>query len=494
MRKSKAVWGVVVLAALGGPGCGKVMAFVRSLTGGANDTPSTGASNAPNDPHIPPNETPPAPTSSVRTPAPGQATGCPALMPNAALPPGTVHNRDIAVDETLSLAGSPHRFPDGLDVHDRVTLTVAPCAVVLVGHGQNAWIQGGAGLIATGTAAQPIRFGSDNPQPQPGDWNHLWLSENLRSTSRLSYVVIEHAGMNRDSFDGGLAVVTRDLHLDHVTLRLHRGFGLGLLEGGTLSADSNNLVVEGSVAGDAAQSGAIYVRRPPSVGSIPPGRYTGNAVDEVFVAQGGTDDNMALRRSTTWRNLGVPYRLGEDVDIRVAGPGGPMLTVEPGVMMRMGRNSGISVGYDAEGGLVLDGQSDATRIILKPASNDESPGLWHGIYFGPLANRSGSRIRYVNLRAAGAPWSTVLCDWAGENGDGSFVHWQVQPGPSAIEHTSFAVGSNAIAAIGRGWEGPAVNFNSPSLGNDFTQFGGACHQSPVATAGVGCPDPAPACD
>lgn len=494
MRHSKAVLGAVVLSALGAPGCGKVMEFVRSLTGGGTDTAAPHATPAQGEAPQAPAEAPAGPTSSVRTPAPSQATGCPALQANAALLPGTVHNREVAADETLSLAGSPHRFPDGIDVHDRATLTVAPCAVVLIGHEQNAWVQGGGGLIAAGTETQPIRFGSDNTAPQPGDWHHLWLSEGIRSTSRLSYVVIEHAGMHRDNFDGALSVVARDLHLDHVTFRLNRGFGFGLVDGGTLRADSSDLTVEGTVAGDATHSGAIYVRRPSGVASLPMGRYQGNAVDEVFVAEGGTSDDMAIRRNATWRNLGVPYRLGDDVDVRVAGPGGPILTVEPGVMLRMGRNSGFSVGYDAEGGLVMDGQSEATRITLKPAGNDESPGLWHGIYFGPLANRSGSRVRFVNLRAAGATWSTSLCDWAGENGDGSFIYWQAQPGPSAIEHTSFAVGGPTIAAIGRGWEGPAVSFTGPSLGNDFSQFGGACHQSPVHVPGSGCPDPAPACD
>ncbi len=39
----------------------------------------------------------------------------------------------------------------------------------------------------------------------------------------------------------------------------------------------------------------------------------------------------------TWRNLGVPYHVADNADVRVDGPAAPVLTVAPGVTIRFGR-------------------------------------------------------------------------------------------------------------------------------------------------------------
>jgi len=51
-----------------------------------------------------------------------------------------------------------------------------------------------------------------------------------------------------------------------------------------------------------------------------------------------------------------------------------------------------------------------------------------------------------------------------------------------------------IRNAGEGWNGAPVDFNAPAAGNDFTQFGAGCHQSPQADANGACPDPAPRCN
>lgn len=171
-----------------------------------------------------------------------------------------------------------------------------------------------------------------------------------------------------------------------------------------------------------------------------------------------------------------------------------MLTISAGVTLRFGRGAGISVGYDAEGGLVLDGGSEATRITLRPAGTDESPAQWHGVYLGPRFNRSATRIRYVTLRNAGQAWNGQLCDWEGTSSDDPFVMFEAAPNAGSVDHLTFAVGAPTGVAVGRKWNGAPVDFNAPAMGNDFTQFGTGCHQSPVADANGACPDPAPRCE
>lgn len=482
------------LAVSGAFGCRKVMDLVHGLTGSAPATPTPGADPAP---LAPGNGHPPAapPASSVRTPAPSRASGCPALTPTAALLPGTVHDAQVQRNETWSLEDSPHRVPDGLVVQDGATLTVAPCAVVLVGNGRGIEVRDGAGLAAAGDAQRPVRFGSDNAQPQAGDWQGVWFSNNARRNQRLSHVVIEHGGADWTGRTACLYVAAPGLHVDHVSALHCRGFGVALVEGGSFAADSSDLTVTSAVAGNAAQTGAVYVQRAPSVGSLPAGAYTGNAVDEVFIAEAvSNSDEATIRQSATWRNPGVPYHFADGADLRIEGPTAPVLTIAPGTTLRFGRGGGISVGYDAEGGLVMDGGAEATRITLRPAGTDEGPAQWHGVYLGPRYNRTATRLRYVTIRNAGEGWNGNLCDWEGTSSDNPFLMIEAQPSAGAIEHLTFAGAGPDGVAIGRRWNGAPIDFNAPAAGNDFTQLGTACHQSPQPDASGACPDPAPRCD
>ncbi len=498
MNHRAVLWLSVALSASGALGCQRVLDAIRGLTGGGSHEgspaqPAAGGGGGGGGGGEPaqPGDT----TSSVRTPAPSRASGCPATAANVALPAGTVHSANVTRDETWTLEDSPHRLPDGLVVHDGATLTIAPCAVVLVGHGNGVDVQDGAGVVAAGDAQRPIRFGSDNPQAQAGDWMALWVSPNARRTSRLSYVTLEHGGADWNGRSSCLSVLASGLHVDHVTARQCRAFGVGLYESGTFSGDSSDVTVTGTVAGNAALTGAVFVQRAPSVGSVPRGAYTGNAADEVFIAEGGAgSDTGTIRQSTLWKNLGVAYHVADDVDLRVDGPTAPVLTVAPGVTLRFGRGAGLSVGYDAEGGLVMDGGSDATRIVLRPAGTDESPRQWHGVYLGPRTNRTATRLRYVTLRNAGQNWNGSLCDWEGTSSDDPFLMLEAQPNPGNIDHIAFAGGAPDSVAFGRRWGGAATNFNDPAMGNDFSQFGGGCHQSPQPDANGGCPDPAPRCE
>jgi hypothetical protein len=185
--------------------------------------------------------------------------------------------------------------------------------------------------------------------------------------------------------------------------------------------------------------------------------------------------------------------VADNADVRVDGPAAPVLTVAPGVTIRFGRGSGLSVGYDAEGALVMDGASDATRITLRPAGTDESPGQWHGVYFGPRYNRTASKVRFTTIHSAGENWSGSLCDWEGTASDNAFLMLEAAPGEGAFDHLTFVGGSPDAAAIGRKWNGAPVDFAAPALGNDFTRFGTGCRQSPAADANGACPDPAPRC-
>lgn len=432
MRHSKAVLGAVVLSALGAPGCGKVMEFVRSLTGGSTDTAAPRATpaqgEAPQAPARGPRRTDqqrahPGAEPGYGVPGPSRPTrrSCRARCTTARWPP-TRRSRSQA----RRIVSRRHRRTRPRDAHRgalrrRAHRARAEC----LGAGGRRAHRGGHG-----DAAHPLRLGQHHAQtrrlaPPLVERGH---SQHLAAVVRGD----EHAGMHRDNFDGALAVVARDLHLDHVTFRLNRGFGFGLVDGGTLAptaATSPWKAPSRATPPTAARSTCDARRAWPRCrwGDTRATRWTrclsrraARATTWPFAATppGATwvcpPPRRQRRRSRRGPGWPHPHRRA-----RRDAAYGSQQRLQRGLRRRRGPRDGRPV------------RGDAHHAQARGQRREPGPVARH--LLGPLANRSGSRVRFVNLRAAGATWSTSLCDWAGENGDGSFIYWQAQPGPSAIE-------------------------------------------------------------
>lgn len=110
--------------------------------------------------------------------------------------------------------------------------------------------------------------------------------------------------------------------------------------------------------------------------TIPPGIYTGNDADIVYLR------DYEIRQSFTFRQIGIPYALTGG--LLVDGPASPVLTVEAGVELRFQNGSGAFIGWFAPGALRLLGTaSRPVRLTgLHPAPH---PGFWSGLYFGQFA-------------------------------------------------------------------------------------------------------------
>lgn len=424
--------------------------------------------------------------SSVRSVPPTPATGCPALTPTAALGPGTVHNATINTNETWTLEGSPHRFPEGADISQNATVTVAPCAVVLVGAGYRFNVGEGGALLAVGDAQHPIRIGSDKNDAQPGDWSGVSFVDHARQSSRLSYVTIEHGGYAGSGWDYAacLNVAMSGLDLQHVTLRACRAFGAFVDRSGSFSDTSTDLTVKEVVAGDASQSGSVVFIEANSVRTLPQGTYTGNALNEIFVREG------RITTSATWRNPGVRYHIADDAEIRVEGPTSPVLTIAPSTVIAMGSSANLTVGWDAEGGLIADGGNEAGRITFTGAATEPNAGSWEAIYLGARVLRARTKLAWVNIAYAGGDSGyDDACSHNTDDNDAA-LYVSSQLAPDAITHVTFTGLPEHTAAIARAWTGStAVNFAAPALANDFSHTGNTCRQTPMRTAD-GCPDPA----
>lgn len=463
-----------------------VLALALALAGCGDDAPPSGA------PGSSPTSAAPRPTtptredavSSVRTAAPSAATGCPATDASNAARPGTVHDRVVRGPETWTLAGSPHRVPDGLSIENGATLTIEPCARVIVGDAQWITVEDASTLVAAGQPGKPILFDSGATEEVRGLWQGILFQSNARTTSKLHYVVVEEAG--GDPTYPAAIFLHDDFVLDamHVQIVRAKRHGVLLRDRARFSPTSTDLVVTASGIAEEL-SVPIYFVSAGSVGSLPAGRYDGNVTNEIVVE--GAD----VAASATWRNPGegVRYRLLEGLSIE--GPTGPILTVAPGTVLAFAAGKSLWVGMHGDGALVLDGGSDTTRVVLTSARPVPDAGDWGGVHFGEHVSRAATKLAYLTIRFAGGPndHDEVGC---GEPAPAAITISYADLGPR-IEHVTFDSLAPTSIAIARDFPAEtATDYTAAALGNTF-DGGQRCKQSLNRRADGSCPEPVPAC-
>ena len=308
----------------------------------------------------------PAVTADAGTDAP-VAPACPIDGPVVE------HGNTITADETW--AAGRHLVTFDVSVRMGATLTIAPCATVRVRTRYGIDVLTGGTLVADGTALQPIRF---EPETAGQPWRQIQVSQ---GQARLAYVTLEAGGeVANDPLSAALwlrgdnasSMAQPLVRVRHVTIRNATKYGVRLEANATFSADSADLTITG-----AGQFPVLSL--PGSVGSVPSGLYTGNAVDEMLVLAGAIEWDMTLA------DRGVPYHIGRpglaDNSFRVMGMGTavPLLTIEAGVTMRFERRAEIAIEHftadvPAHGALHAIGTAARpvrfTSAAVNPAAGD----------------------------------------------------------------------------------------------------------------------------
>lgn len=463
-----------------------------ACSGGAStETPAAPEGTAPAVPATPA-EVPTTPTtaptgSSVVSRAPTPATGCPATDPNALAQPGTMHASEVAANETLDAAGSPHRFPEGVSIN-AATLAIEPCALVLVQSGA-IWVNAQSTLLAPGTSDRPITIRSADPVAARGAWGGVYFGNEATSRSQLSYVTIANAGGDAGYAERGAIWVdgATTVALNDVTISQSGGHGISFRSTARFAPSSASLHF---VNGGAADMGAALVAfaSADSVGSLPEVTQEANDNPEILVVG---DESTRVLTTQTWRNPGVRYHARQDLEVR--GPSGPVLTIAPGTTLAFDGERSFYVGWDEDGGLVADGGADETRITFTSARREVSPGDWVAIVFGDHTLRQSTRLSFANVVAAGgAPAWNAQNDCGQGNGATYAIQIRDRDLP-AISHVRFSQLPEACVAIQRAFVSDApTDFTAAALGNDFAQMGARCPQSFVEPT-TGCPETVPGC-
>ncbi len=142
----------------------------------------------------------------------------------------------VITDDTLKVANSPFIVTGNISVPSGQTLTINSGVILKFNDGLNFTINGT--LNAAGTAADSIRFTSNNSSPNTGDWNGIIFSNS--SAGSIKYAIVEFASQ-------GITSSTSSPTISHSNLKFNNN-GIDCLNSSTALIESNKFQNNGNTA------------------------------------------------------------------------------------------------------------------------------------------------------------------------------------------------------------------------------------------------------
>ncbi len=247
-----------------------------------------------------------------------------------------------------------------------------------------------AGAIsAVGTAANPIIFTSARSSRSPGDWSDIGLYAGTTINTRFSYCTFEYGGTTGSNNGEVYIDGNRNATFDHCTIDKSGDFGIVCHSSGSCPSGIHNCTITTC----ARYPIDIY---PNDIGIIDAtSTWTGNTNEGIWV-EPGVGGNAVVNDATWWA-LGVPYCLSSDVE--VAGPTGPILTIAPGVTIKLASDVELYCGNSDPGNINAAGTA-ASPITFTSLLASPAPGSWKdvGFYSGSGVD---SRMEYCTVAYGG---------------------------------------------------------------------------------------------
>jgi len=287
-----------------------------------------------------------------------------------------VQGDTIEASATWGDIGAPYRIVDDLRVggEESPTLTIEPGVVLRFAAQASLTVgQNGPGaIVARGTQQERIVFTSDDDTPAPGDWEGVQIESGTADFLGVDFRYAGDAQFDTSvATQAGLAVLGGEVSLEDCGLFDHDFVGLRVGPDGRLSRFVGNRF-EGNV------------ESPLRVSVEALGSLSGaNVFDQGDVIQvdGGT-----VSQTATWSDVGAPYRIQDDV--YVEGGSEPVLTLEPGVELRLARDVSVVLGFDQPGRIEAVTVNDDPIVFTSGSMSPPAPGDWGALIF----DRNGGGI------------------------------------------------------------------------------------------------------
>lgn len=418
------------------------------------------------------------------------------LPPLCLISPGpTVHSTDVTSAETWA-GNTVHVVSSSIAL--RAPVQIGACAIVQLDPGVSITIPAGGSLTTlTNSSGLGVTFARHGATA----WAQIAVTGGALS---LAGAKLNGGGIVKG---GEILVKSGSLLVQNTTITDATEFGIDLQDGAAIDPTSYAL----SIHGTAAPVRAF----PDLVGDLPSGDYTGNTNNAIIVSVPGR-----VRRSQTWRLLGVPYQIGDgyttgSVDVfgdvinpRVFYP--TLLTLVPGAKLLFKMSTQLRIEPDlahtekiglfsvvmARGGLIANGTTDKP-IVFDTAEKYDPQRMWQGIRFGTTTNSSS--LNWVAVAHAGQDITEELgCPSLATSymNAGAILLFTKDPAASFMQNiVIYASHANGIV---RGWSGyPGTDFTDPLLNIQFAGYTPCKQTAPMPTGaqnqmGIYCP-PIPGC-
>ena len=414
----------------------------------------------------------------------GGNNGCP--TPTGA---GTTRsNGSVNSAETWTAAESPYLITTDLSVY--ATLTLEPCTVVAIADKKTITVNPNGLIKTNGTADKRVRFENVS--------GTRWASMRfIGGKGDFAYTTFEGGGDPLNivpDFQGVLDIRSSlptpsapdpVVKVNNVTISGSGSNGFRLQQGGGFTADSTALTITGSAAHAGSADGKL-------LGTLPPGNYPGNVIDDILVTDEG------IRWDVTLHDRGVPYSSGGTNQSGVTSVGSPVtggmvtVTVEPGVVWKFKPVTGLLQldpgGSPSRATLIARGTA-AKPIVFTSSAASPAAGDWLGIWMG--GDGANNKLEYARIEYAGrlqGSSGSNSCQslQAGTTMNGGALRIYSLPQAGLVSNVEFA--DIATSAIDRGWRDDM----KPSFlaGNTFTRVGQCKETHPRDTNGA-CPTTPP---
>lgn len=358
-----------------------------------------------------------------------------ACSPYHVAQPSTVASGDFTIDAGVTIQFAPGA---SLEVQDAGT--------------------GGKALIASGTAAEPIRFVPDVANAPDGSWTGIGLgAPDGTGNVQLHYVEVHGAGVPGDGVNApGASVLVRvPSILDHVTIVGSAGYGLTM---NVPLASGSNALSFSSIADHLVSLRWDLVPSLPAITAV-----SGNAKPTIRVAPG---DSV----SGTWVSQPVPFAVFADQTIGSGQADVPVvLTIAANTLLfdaGIGLGVGATEGQSGTGDLVANGVTFGALDPAKP---------WSGIAilarYTATTKINGGHITHAH---GGNPWSVDVPMTTPTVYDEYYT-------PLLIGQSS----SNLVWATVTGVTIDGISPLPPPMGNDIVLSAG------IVVRGIPCGVPAP---
>ena len=322
------------------------------------------------------------------------------------------HSEPITLDETWTLAGSPH-IVEHVIVKNGATLTIEPgvevrfnkdfpnCFLIIgeIGTGTT------GKLIAQGTESQKITFTSSAATPQPGDWKAITFYQNASDDSIIEHAIVEYGGYTgmihielsnptirnciiRNSADDGINIQRSTSQISNSRFEGNMECGVKMYNSSTV-LDGNQFINNGSYP----VAIVFYETTLPYPVIYDTNTFSGNNPDQISF------NARYISYNYTLRYIGIPYFFVDLVQVT----DGATLTIEPGVEVRFNKDAyspGLLIGEQGTTGKLIAQGTESQKIKFTSNEISPQPGDWAGIYFCSNAS-DDSIIKYAIVEYGG---------------------------------------------------------------------------------------------